>query len=367
MLKEKQRQKRLDQVLKSLVTIYIDTGEPVSSGDVAHETNIGLSSATIRTAMATLDEKRLTSQPHSSAGRIPTDRGVRRYIDLMRETDFSQKNFKSKLDKTVTSLGNSELDIGAVLQQAASFIAETAHGVGVVVSPRFGHDFIRKVQLIMIDPQRMLAVIVSEIGLIKSQIMSVDRKLSYFNLRRIEEYINARLGGKENLARFGPDYFTEDEKQIAEKSSQEIFLKYIVDSPAHGGELFIEGFSNLLNCPEFSHQKDAYSAIRFFEEKEELLKIFSHDQLDSHTKTLIGREISENSGACGLSIMLAPYKLNSINIGVIGAVTPMRTLYSEIIPLIEQAGGWLTEVFSNKYNKPKIGYDKDLPFKVIVG
>ena len=357
----------MDQVLKSLVNIYIDTGEPVSSGDMAQETNIGLSSATIRAAMAMLDEIHLISQPHSSAGRIPTDLGIRRYVDLMRETDFSQKNFKSKLDKTVIGLANADLDIGAVLQQAASFIAETAGGVGVVVSPRFGHDFIRKVQLIMIDPQRMLAVIVSEIGLIKSQIMAVDRKLSYFNLRRIEEYINARLGGKESLDRFGPDYFTEDEKQIAEKSSQEIFLKYLVDAPAHGGELFIEGFSNLLNCPEFSHQKDAYSAIRFFEEKQSLLEIFSPDQLDDRTKTIIGREIAENSGASGLSIVLAPYKMNSINIGVIGAVTSIRTHYSEIIPLIDQAGQWLTEVFSNKYNKPKIGYDKDLPFKVIVG
>jgi len=367
MLNQKKIQHRLDQVLKSLVAKHIETGEPVSSGDIAEAGSISLSSATIRSAMARLDEEGLTTQPHPSSGRVPTERGYRRYLSLMRERDFSQKDFRRKLDKAVSGITDTDPDIGALLQQTASFIAATAGCVSVVVSPRFGHDFIRKVQLIMIDPQRLLAVIVSEIGLIKSQTMTVDRKLSYFNLRRIEEYINARLGGKENLERFGPGYFTGDEERIAEKFSQEIFLKYIVDAPSQGSELFVEGFSNLLSCPEFAQQEDAYNAIRFFEDKQGLLKILSSDITGDGAETLIGSEIADTEAASRLTIVLAPYRMNSVNIGVIGLVSSMRASYSELIPLIEQAAEWLTDVFSSKYSKPKIGYDKDIPFKIIVG
>ena len=276
MLKERQIQKRAEQVLMALVIKYIETGEPVSSGDIAQDKNIDLSAATIRMTMAQLDRAGLTLQPHSSAGRIPTGSGYRNYLESLKERDFSQKDYSRKLGRFIDL--PEDTGMGSLLQRTASFVADAADGVGVVVAPRFGNDFIRNIKLLMVEPHRMLAVIVSELGLIRSQTMAVDRKLSYFNLRRIEEYINARLGGKENLGQFGQDYFNEEEMRIGEGFSQEIFLKYMIDSPSVGsGELFVEGFSNLLRQPDFKRREDAYRAIRFFEDKKRLLNIFRAD------------------------------------------------------------------------------------------
>lgn len=368
MLKEKQKQKRSDEALKSLVMRHIETGEPVSSSDIAEDKNIELSAATIRATMAQLDRAGFTRQPHSSAGRAPTGRGYRRYVGMLHERDFSQKDWSRKLGEYMEQSGRSEADTGSVLQRAASFVAETSDGVGVVVAPQFANDFIRSVRLIMVEPHRMLAVIVSEIGLIRSQTMAVDQKLSYFNLRRIEDYINARLGGKENLAQFGEGYFDDEELKIGEGFFQEIFLKYMIDSPSVGsGELFVEGFSNLLRQPDFKRREDGYQAIRFFEDKRRLLEIFRDDFTEEDLKILIGEEIDDGEETAGLAIVMAPYRMNSINIGVVGTVGPMRYRYHEVIPMVKQVGQWMSETFSSIYSKPRLGYDNDIPYKVIIG
>ena len=131
----------------------------------------------------------------------------------------------------------------------------------------------------------------------------------------VGDNINARLGGKENLAQFGNDYFDQDEQRIGEQLFQEIFLRYMIERPSvGGGELLVEGFSNLLSKPEFSMREDAYRVIRFFENKCRLLSVFDTDTTDS-TCVKLGNELGDDTTQ-ELAAIMAPYRMNSIAIGV---------------------------------------------------
>ena len=361
--RKKQRQ---FEVLKELVNSYIDSCVPVSSDQICRNLRSGVSPATIRNTLTELDELGWTRQPYSSSGRVPSSKGYRAYIDLLKPSDLSRKNYGPELVKGLDQFEMSSADIGPGLQKMADLLSELSGCLGVVLSPQFENDFIREIKLLPVDHLRVLVVLVSGFGLISTEIVQIDRKLSYFSQKRIEEYLNTRLHGRSTSEDISVELYSEEERAFGDEVYNEIFLKYLINMrPRSGNKLFLEGLSRVFENPELQVPRAIHSVIEFFEDRDAIIAQLR--QALSRRKTLVsvGDEMISSRGNVNFSMIASPYKLNSINVGVVGVIGPMRLQYSKLIPLVKQSAELLSERLAANFRKPRLSFDRDIPFKII--
>ena len=294
-------------------------------------------------------------------------KGYSAYVNTLKKSDLSSRNFKELAGKAAADFDMSSLDVAPALQAIAGFLSEMSGCSGVVLAPQFENDFIRQIRILPVDNSRLLLVIVSDFGLIKTDTIQIQRKPGYFVQRRVEEYLNARLHASSKEMETPVDAISDEEKDFAEEIYNEIVLKYLVNlRPKGGNEVFLEGLGRVFDNPELQVREAVQAVIEFFENKENLLRQLQEALSGGKTTILVGDELSTGNGAADLSMALAPYQLNSINVGVVGVIGPMRVPYRKLIPLVEQAAEFVSEKLAQNFRKPRIAFDRDLPFKVDV-
>lgn len=316
------------KILQAIIRNYLETGEPVGSRTISKYTDLNLSSATIRNEMSDLEEMGYILQPHTSAGRIPSDKGYRLYVDTMmeekvREVDERMEMVIEKADK-----------VEQVLKQAAKLLANNTNYAAMVSSPRYHHNKVKFIQLSKVDDEQILAVIVVEGNLIKNRIIPVDEPLNDETILKLNILLNTSLGGM-SIDNINLAMITMLKEQAGIHSG---LISDVVDAvadairPDEDLEIYTSGANNIFRYPELADNQKASEIINLFEEKQSLSNIVK-DTLDNNEGKIqiyIGSEAPvQTMQDC--SVVTATYELDEGMQGTIGIIGPKRMDYEHVV------------------------------------
>ena len=336
---------RQKSILNAIVESYVDSATPVGSRAIAQRFRNTISPATIRNVMADLEELGLIMQPHTSAGRVPTDRGYRFYVDSLLEPKHLTKEEESVINKLIHSLGS---DIEYTMQNASKAISIVTNVAGVVLTPRLKRSIFKHIELFNIDDSRILAVIVTTSGFVKNSIMDFEEHLTRQELTRITEFLNSELEGV-SLGDI-KSYLTR--KLLEERDSFYTFLKRATDILSVPGlfraddHLYFDGAACIMLHPEFTDIKKARLFLRAWEDKKGLLNLLNQDMELEGVKIHIGKENLYNE-IQDLSIVTCNYKVNDMIVGAIAAIGPTRMEYGKVISVLNYISNELGKELEN--------------------
>lgn len=336
---------RKKTILKLIIATYLETGEPVGSRTISKFNDLNLSSATIRNEMADLEELGYIVQPHTSAGRIPTDKGYRFYVDNLMEEKEEAEVEKSTLLERVDRM---EL----LLKQVAKVLAYNTNYATLVTAPKY-RKTVKFIQLSKVDEETLLAVIVVEGNLIKNQIIPIDTILDNEDVLKFNILLNTFLQGA-SLEDINLEMINAMKKQSGEYSVilDQIF-QGIVDAVNEANELeiYTSGATNILKYPEIGDISKTSELLEKFEDKEELSHLLEEttgNKDDSNDiQVYIGEENPvQNMEDC--SIVTATYKMPEGATGTIGILGPKRMDYKKVVSTLKNLTIELDDIFNKR-------------------
>ena len=331
-------------VLAAIIKEHLRTGEPVASRSISERFAGGASwsSATIRNVMAELEDHGLVEQPHTSAGRVPTDKGYRFYVDhFVGDARLSRADI-SAIDRTLGIAGDSGPHPSRLMEKVSHALSEMSENVGIVVSPPVADSRLEHVEFLQLSDGRILVVLVFASNLVQNKIIRIDEPLTQDDLERAARYLNAEFGGKslqsirsELLSLMG------EEKALYDRLLRNAVLLF--ERGVEGGEdetaeVYIDGASNILAKPDFADVERLRELFRTFEAKSRLVKILNEciarEPVFNDVHVVIGREHSAPQlQSCAL--ITAPYRLgDGFLAGSVGVVGPMRIEYARTIAAV---------------------------------
>lgn len=339
------------KVLYAIINSYILSAEPIGSRTISKHYDLGVSSATIRNEMSDLEELGLLNKPHSSAGRIPSDKAYRLYVDsLMKLEKF--KLDKERNEKIKAILLNKSNELDHLLQTSARVISEITNYTALAISPQFKMSKVKHIQLIPIDSNQILLIIVNESDVVKNSIFKVDHPINHNQLNTISNFLNATLKGMsfgQMNQMIGPEIFKEiyEYRDILDKIIP-ILNKSAEDN--ENAEVYYEGITRILSYPEYKDIDKAKSVISFLENKNLLLEMILDNSFSHDINIVIGNE-NNYSELKESSIITATYKLGDQTIGKIGVIGPTRMNYIKIIDTLKLFSFNITEIIDDLYSK----------------
>jgi heat-inducible transcriptional repressor len=321
------------RVLQAVIMDYIQTAQPVGSRIVSKKYKIGLSPATIRNVMSDLEEMGFLTQPHTSAGRVPTDRAFRFYVDSILEM---RKLTRLEKDRIENSLQDENPDLGEVMKRASSLLSLLSRQTGVVLAPRFASNIFKHIEFIRMRERKILVIIVSQTGQVQNKVIESDEEMSQDELNRFSNYLNEFMSGLS---------LTQAKRKIMEEMKKEKVLfdklmyralelsqKALEDEEE--GSLYIEGKTNIIQSPEFADLDRMRVLLLAFEEKTKIVKLLDKALLAHGIQIFIGAE-NEFHEMVHCSLVAAPYTRENFTLGTLGVIGPTRMDYSKIIPVVD--------------------------------
>ncbi|MFH1687205.1 MAG: heat-inducible transcriptional repressor HrcA [bacterium] len=332
---------REKQILLNLITHYVKSADPVGSRVIAREFKMGISSATVRNTLADLEELGLVEQPHTSAGRIPTDLGYRVYVDyFLKPTALTQQE-KDFIKQSLLKEGRG---IKEILGQTCRVLGEITNQLGISMSPRFEAGRLKRLELIPVSEGRIMAVVVVASGLASSVILELEVAVSDAELQKVEQVLNERLVGL-SLG----EIRTSVSDRLADLSGQGRLVKLLMDSKDriwtdHSADgIRVAGLASLLGQPEFADVDKVSSLVRMLEEGS-VLSQFLADAEQAGLVITIGRE-NKFAEIMNCSLVTSSYKVGNIS-GTIGVVGPTRMPYNRLASVVQYTARTITDVLS---------------------
>lgn len=333
---------RSRKVLWAVVESYIDSPEPVGSRYVTKKYDFGLSPATIRNIMADLEDLGFLMQPHTSAGRVPTDMGYRFFVEnILDPSGFENKDYAREINDHLSCMGN---DVDCLLHETAKMISRFSHYLAVASLPRTESSTFHKIELIKYKNDRIVVMLFTDEGLIKQKVISNDLSLKQSDLSRISSYLNSRFRGM-NISEIREQLVKEMKKQKDEcdlliEKAMDIFS----DSSDDSGEgVFISGFREVVNLPEFSDIEKIKNLSEAIEDKHTIVKLIDQIVREDGIQVVIGAE-NQVEGMDNLSMVASTYKDNDKPMGVIGIIGPTRMNYQNSILIVDTAAQCLSRL-----------------------
>lgn len=330
-------------VLGEIIREHLRTGEPVGSKTVADRcaNSAGWSAATIRNVMAELEAAGLVEQPHTSAGRVPTDKGYRFYVDHIVGAARLSKN---DLDAVERALGRELSEDGAgrgrLMERVSHLLSELSENVGIVVSPPLAESRLQHIEFVALADGRVLAVMVFAPNVVHNKIVRVGEPLGQDELERAARYLNAEFTGKSlNAIRAELLRVMRAEKVIYDRLFRNALLlcdQSLDGGPADAGEVYVDGASNILSKPDFADIARLRELFRTLEEKSRLVELLNEcvgrGGSRATVSVRIGRELSAPAmQACAL--ITAPYHAG-VGFGALGIFGPMRIEYARTMAVV---------------------------------
>ncbi len=317
-------------ILHAIIRNYLETGEPVGSRTISKYTDLNLSSATIRNEMADLEEMGYIIQPHTSAGRIPTDKGYRLYVDSMMEENARQ------VEELKEMLVEKEEKMDHLLKQVAKVLAVNTNYATLVTAPRPSGNKVKFIQLSRISDEQILAVVVAEGNVIKNNMIPVKEPINDETMLKLNILLNTSLNGlaieEINLALIS--------KMKAQAGVHGSFVGDVIDAVAEtikeeeDLEVYTSGTNNIFKSPELANGQSVGGLITAFEEKEVLARLMDSTLEEDVPGTGIRVYIGEESPIQGMedcSIVTANYEFGDGMRGTIGIVGPKRMDYEKVV------------------------------------
>lgn len=333
------------KILKAVIQNYLETGEPVGSRTISKYTDLNLSSATIRNEMADLEELGYIFQPHTSAGRIPSDKGYRLYVDmLMQDKEQEVTEIKEQMLQKADKMDQ-------LLKQAAKVLANNTNYATMVSAPVSMKNRLKFIQLSQVDEEQLIAVIVLEGNIVKNQIIRVDQDLGSETLLKLNMLLNTTLNGM-SIDQITLGLIAKLKEQAGIHSG---VISDVLDAVGNviqldqDMEIYTSGATNIFRYPELSDKQSAQEIISAFEEKQQLSELVTQT-LSSDTKGIqvyIGNETPvQNMKDC--SIVTATYELGEGMQGTIGIIGPKRMDYEHVMDTMKTLQTELDTIFHKK-------------------
>ncbi len=337
---------RKRKILQAVIRNYLETGEPVGSRTISKYTDLNLSSATIRNEMADLEELGYILQPHTSAGRIPSDKGYRFYVDSMledkeREVVEMKELLLERQDK-----------MERLLQQVVKVLADNTNYATMISAPKPQGNKVKFVQLSQLDDHQILAVIVVEGNVIRNNILEVEERLSEETLLKLNILLNTHLNGL-SLNEISLGRIAAMKQQAGIHSD---IVGRVIDAVAQAIQveedlqIYTSGANNIFRYPELADHQKASELIGTFEEKSGLSDLLQEAQEDENGRGIqvyIGSE-SPVSSMRDCSVVTATYELEEGMRGTIGIVGPKRMDYDKVINTLKNLQNQLDELYKGK-------------------
>jgi heat-inducible transcriptional repressor len=335
------------EILKSIIQAHTLTGEPVGSRTLSRARGLDLSPATIRNIMADLEERGLLVQPHPSAGRVPTDRAYRLYVDrLMGEAPRMTAAQAQAIDQ---ALLRSRGEIPELLSEASRQLSRFSKQVGVVLAPEFRRIVVEHLEFVRLEGPRVVAILVDRTGVVHNRILECEELLEQGELDRIGRYLSEQFGGRTLpemrellLLRMKEDSAAYD--RLVTRSLE--FGRRAVEGGDPGAGIFVEGASNLLGSPDFVDLRRMKHLLRTLEEKSRLVELLSLMLEGSGVQVIIGQE-SPVEALSDLSLVASTYRSGDRVMGTVGIVGPTRMEYARAIALVDHLARVLTRLLSS--------------------
>ena len=338
---------RNKKILCAVVQSYINFPDPVGSRSVTKKYSFGLSPATIRNIMADLEDMGFLTQPHTSAGRVPTDLGYRFYVDsLVAEGDYySNIDILQGIYKRLESLKN---DMDTLLSETTKDLSRLSHYLGIAISPSPDITTLKRINLLKYKADRLAVVLFTDEGLIKNKIISIDSEISQKDLNRIAGYLNSEFSG-----------YTFDEirlKIIKEMSREKSRCDSLISKAMRicqdalyfpYSALFVSGLSEVLELPDFADLKKIRELSRAIEDKHTIIKLLDKLSESVGVHVIIGSENTLEEMK-KLSVIVSPCKEGGRSIGVVGIIGPTRMNYAKAIYIVDNTSKLITKMLAGK-------------------
>ena len=319
------------RVLAAIVRDYIQGGEPVGSHAIARRPDVDVSSATVRAVMADLEEMGYLEKPHTSAGRIPTARGYRYYVDALLRVKQPLPEEREQIEREAH--GAPQLE--GLMTAASRVLHSLTRHAGVVSAPRPQSERLQRIEFLPLREGRVLAVLVSRTGAVRNRLLTLPRAPGPGQLEQGANYLNSLIADltlPEAQARLRAE-LERDQRELSELQAHALALGALavqVEQPA----MHIEGQASFLEDKALAQDVEKIRALfRALEEKQQLLSVLERTLEAEELRIFIGAE----SGIVGpdLAIVAAPYRLNGEVVGALGVIGPTRMDYSRVVPLVE--------------------------------
>lgn len=335
---------RSQQILRYIVDAYMETGSPVGSRTISKELGLNLSPATIRNVMADLEAEGLLHAPHTSAGRLPTQNGLRLYVDGLMEIGDLSATERQQIEARCQAAGRSS---NQVMEQASTMLSGLSAAAGLVVAPKTDKP-IKQIQFVRLDVTSVLIIIVSQDGLVENRVMEVDAAISDGALQEASNYLNDKLAGR-TLLQTKNEIIKDirDHKAQLDGITARLVEKGVALNPSnsHDGHIIVRGQSHLLSdVKALEDLETARQLLSVLEEKDTISRLIESTQDAEGIQIYLGTEnrMFEHSG---WSMVISPYKTaeNKI-IGAIGVIGPLRLNYSRIIPIVDYTSKVMSKI-----------------------
>jgi heat-inducible transcriptional repressor len=328
---------RAREVLREIIMQHVSTGEAISSRSLAKGGRFQLSPASLRNVMADLEDLGYLQQPHTSAGRVPTDRGYRFFIDhLMRSRTLSQRE-RETIDDQVSQAN----EIDEVLHLASRVLSKLSDQVGVIFMPTLLQFTIRSMDFVAVADNKIMCIIVGQNGVVVNKIIDTRQPLSRDELQKISRYITVEFSGltldsiRRRLVRM-----TEEERALHDDMLQKTItlgIEAVNDVAPLEHELYVEGAASILTKPEFSDAVALRKTFLALQEKEKLVEILNSCLSEEGLQILVGSE-SNFTQIYNFSIVTRRYGTQAAPLGMVGIIGPMRMEYARMAPLVDYLG-----------------------------
>lgn len=334
------------KILQAIIRNYLETGEPVGSRTISKYTDLNLSSATIRNEMSDLEEMGYILQPHTSAGRIPSDKGYRLYVDTMME----QKDREIEEMKEVMVQKEDKMD--QLLKQVAKLLAVNTNYASMITTPTIHTNKLKFIQLSRVDVNQLLAVVVVEGNVIKNNIIHTAEELDDETLLKLNILLNTHLNGLA-LEEINLGMISSLKQQAGIHSA---IVADVIDAIAESIhaeedlEVYTSGANNIFKYPELADQQKASSIINTFEEKQLLTELVQENLSDDNNtgiQVYIGEETPIQSMK-DCSVVTATYELGEGMRGTIGIIGPKRMDYDKVIGTLKTITHQLDDLYKKK-------------------
>lgn len=337
---------RIHQVLWAVVDSYITTFDPVGSRSVTKNYDFNLSPATIRNIMADLEDLGFLQQPHTSSGRVPTDKGYRFYVDALFQKEEIKKT--SPGDEITDNLENVRNDVHALLEETARALSLHCHYLGIALSPRPGMITLRQLKLLRYRHNQVNLTFLSDEGMVKSKIIHLDPSLTQQDLNRIADYLNSEFEG----------CAIDDIKNVLlkEMRNDKELCDTLISRAARVCEellragyndIFISGFSEVLGLPDFSDLERIREISRAIEDKHQMIKLLDMLTEAEGVTVVIGSE-NPALGMKKLSMVVSTYKEGNRPIGTIGVIGPTRMDYLKAIMTVDTTAKYISRILTER-------------------
>ncbi len=333
---------RKRKVLLAIVHDYIATAEPVGSRTIAKKYRLGVSPATIRNEMADLEEQGYIEQPHTSAGRVPSERGYRYYVDYLME-----KEQLSREEEEIIRRGyeTKVKDVGQVIHKTGQLLSQLTHCTAMVLTPQIGTSCFRHIQLVPMHSSQAMVIVVMDNGIVHHRMIETPDSISSTDMETLSKVLNAKLQGL-TMESIKLTLMKEIYLELGRyKHILDLAMELMQDSLVLKTEdkIYLGGVFNMLSQPEFHNVEKVKTMLSIMEQEKMLHELLACESQDDGVTVRIGGEIKYNV-IRDYSMVAAPYSVSGQKIGSIGVLGPTRMEYAKVISIVDFMTANLSQV-----------------------